>query len=304
MKIDVISGFLGAGKTTLIKKLIQQNKTNEKILIIENEVGEENIDAIELSQLKIKIREITSGCICCSLSINLIQIIEEISSEKSLDRIIIEPSGVAMLSDILNLFDSIKTGDIKVNLLINILDISNLEEFAGRFGMFFSDQIINSDIIVFSKIEYAIPSDIDFAKYYIHDLNPNAIVFEDNWENLSLLYLESLVTNKIIKTRIIKKPNLSHNCSSFDNFESISIRPQKKFTKDELCKIFNNFNEKTFGNVIRVKGYLLLINNNTIKVDFVLNTINFNDLNINNSNHMIVIIGRDLKEEDLKELFV
>ena len=116
-KVDIISGFLGAGKTTLIKHLLKEIPIEEKIVIIENEIGEENIDAQDLKDLEASIKEITSGCICCSLSTNLITILNTIGEEGSVDRIIIEPTGLATLSDLLEMFNYIDSNIIKINLI-------------------------------------------------------------------------------------------------------------------------------------------------------------------------------------------
>ncbi|MCP4764360.1 MAG: GTP-binding protein [archaeon] len=300
MKLDIIAGFLGAGKTTLIKQLLKEVSKKEKIVIIENEIGEVNIDAKELQDLKASIKEITSGCICCSLSSNLKSIIETIEGEGSVDRIIIEPTGLAVLSDLLGIFDYIDKSLFDFNLIITILDVLELEMFAGNFGTFFSDQIRNSDIIILSKIEKASSSDVEFAKYYTNNLNPNAPVIDISWDKLNIEYLENL-NQKITTTQ---KSHHEHQKPKqiFDGFENILVKPKKFYSKDELDSILKDIKSKSYGNVIRMKGFLSLDEKTSFKVDYVLDQIYITEKN-STSENMLVIIGKDLKANKLEKLF-
>jgi G3E family GTPase len=296
-KVDIVSGFLGAGKTTLIKQLLKDISKNEKIVIIENEIGEENIDAHDLRELEVLIKEITSGCICCSLSTNLITILNTISDEGSVNRIIIEPTGLATLSDLLDVFSYINNKAIELNLIITVLDVLELELFAGNFGTFFSDQIRNCKIVLLSKIDKSYQSDIKFARYYASNLNPLVPIIESEDPKISIVYLESLLQNINIKREDTR--HIHENKNSFDGFDNITIKPKIFYTKEDILSIFNDIQSNIYGNIIRVKGFLSLDENSSLKIDYVLGQIYITERH-SPSESVLVIIGKDLKLNDLR----
>jgi G3E family GTPase len=296
-KIDIISGFLGAGKTTLIKQLLKDISINEKIVIIENEIGEENIDAQDLRELEASIKEITSGCICCSLSTNLITTLNTIGDEGSVDRIIIEPTGLATLSDLLEMFTYINNKAIELNLIITVLDVLELELFAGNFGTFFSDQIRNCAIVIISKVDKSSQSDIEFAKYYASNLNPIAPIIESEGAKINFAYLESLIQNINVKREITG--HLHEKKHSFDGFDNITIKPKDFYLKDDIKSIFNEIQSKIYGDIIRVKGFLSLDENSSMKIDYVLGQIYITD-RTSPTESVLVIIGKELKTNELK----
>jgi G3E family GTPase len=300
IKIDIIAGFLGAGKTTLIKQLLKDISNKEKIVIIENEIGEVNIDAQDLQDLKVSIKEITSGCICCNLSINLTTILNTIGEEGSVDRIIIEPTGLACLSDLLGIFNYINKDIYQVNLIITILDVHELEFFAGNFGTFFSDQIRKSKTIILSKKDIASDSDIKFAKYYANNLNPSTPVIDTRWDNINIEYLENLIQNTQIAQR--KSHQLHEHKQSFDGFDNITLKPKELYSKDNLDLILEEIKSKTHGDIIRIKGFLALDDNTSMKIDYVLGQIYMKKNNLHSEN-MLVIIGKGLNREKLKTTF-
>ena len=300
MKIDIIAGFLGAGKTTLIKQLLKEVSKKEKIVIIENEIGEVNIDSQDLQDLTASIKEVTSGCICCTMATNLKTIIDTLGEEGSVDRIIIEPTGVAILSDVLKIFDYIDDSLYKINLIITVLDVNDLEMFAGNFGMFFTDQIRHSDIIVLSKIEKVSAAEREFAKYYANDLNPNAPAIDGSWDKLNIESLEDMIQEE---NRIQKKSNQHGECThSFDGFENISVKPEGVYSKDDVYSILEDIKSKSYGNVIRMKGFLSSDDKTTMKIDYVLGQIYITEKNPPPDN-ILVIIGKDLKANELEGLF-
>ena len=300
IKIDIIAGFLGAGKTTLIKQLLKDISKKEKIVIIENEIGEVNIDAQDLQDLKATIKEVTSGCICCNLSINLTTLINTIGEEGSVDRIIIEPTGLACLSDLLGIFNYINKDIFKINLIITILDVHELEFFAGNFGTFFSDQIRKSKTIIFSKLDIASDSDIKFAKYYANNLNPSTPVIDTNWDKINIDYLEDLIQ----KAQTTHKNTYQHHeyKQSFDGFENITLKTKELYSKDDLQLILEEIKSKIHGDIIRMKGFLSSDENTSMKIDYVLEQIYITENNPKSEN-MLVIIGKELKTNKLREIF-
>ena len=300
IKLDVIAGFLGAGKTTLIKQLLKDVSRTEKIVIIENEIGEVNIDAQDLQDLKADIKEITSGCICCSLSTSLLTILNVIGEEGSVDRIIIEPTGLACLSDLLGMLDYLNKSIIKINLIVTILDVHELEFFAGNFGTFFSDQIRRSKTIILSKMDIASNSDIKFAKYYANSLNPITPIIDTSWDKISIEYLENLSQNTQVTQ--MEYHQLHKHTQSFDGFENITIKPKELYSKDVLFRILNEIKSKAYGNIIRMKGFLSLDEKISLKIDYVLGQIYITEINLKSEN-ILVIIGKELKDIRLKEIF-
>lgn len=296
-KIDIISGFLGAGKTTLIKQLLKDISKNEKIVIIENEIGEENIDAKDLQELEASVKEITSGCICCSLSMNLITVLNKLGEEGSIDRIIIEPTGLATLSDLLEIFNYINSSTVRLNLIITVLDVLELELFAGNFGTFFTDQIKNCKILVLSKIDKASSTDLEFAKYYASNLNSDVPIIDYDWTKISISYLENLIQDKQINRNIIN--DYHEKVHSFDGFDNITIKPKKNYSKNEIKSLLKEIQLKNYGEVVRIKGFLSLEDNTSVKIDYVLGQIYIIEREIP-SESVLTIIGKELKINELK----
>ncbi len=154
-KIDIFSGFLGAGKTTLIKKLISEAYSSEKCVLIENEFGEIGIDGGFLQDAGIQITEMNSGCICCSLVGDFTEALGKVIEEYSPERIIIEPSGVGKLSDIIKAVNKLQHPDVELNCFTTVADISKCKMYMKNFGEFYNDQVKNASAIVFSHTDKA-----------------------------------------------------------------------------------------------------------------------------------------------------
>lgn len=179
-KIDIISGFLGAGKTTLIKKLIDEKFRKEKIAIIENEFGEVSIDTDILKELNLNIKEIKSGCICCSLTGDFKESIKSIIELYSPERILIEPSGVAKLSDVIKACKSLERYcNVNINMIITVLDISNVGIYMKNFGEFYKDQIKNAKIIILTRTEDISEEKIEEALSIIKKINTQAKIIRE-----------------------------------------------------------------------------------------------------------------------------
>ena len=148
-KIDIFSGFLGAGKTTLIKKLIKESYNNEKVVLIENEFGEVGIDGGFLKDAGIEITEMNSGCICCSLVGDFGEALKKVIDEFSPERIIIEPSGVGKLSDVIKAVSNVATDDLKLNGLVAVVDANKCKMYMKNFGEFFNNKIEYVSSIVY-----------------------------------------------------------------------------------------------------------------------------------------------------------
>ena len=175
IKIDVISGFLGAGKTTLIKKLFASDLKNEKVVLIENEFGEIGVDGAFLKDSGVQIKEISSGCICCSLVGDFSKSMKEIVEKFSPDRIIIEPSGVGKLSDIIKAIEKVEE-PLKINIVATVVDGGKCKMYFKNFGEFYDDQIKQANTVIVSKTDKLGEEKILAAVELIKSLNPHATI--------------------------------------------------------------------------------------------------------------------------------
>ncbi len=192
-KIDIISGFLGAGKTTLIKKLIGDVFKGEKLVLIENEFGEIGIDSGFLKNSGIEITEMNSGCICCSLVGDFGTALQEVLDKYTPDRVIIEPSGVGKLSDVIKAVESIKNDNIKLNSLVAVVDAIKCKMFMKNFGEFFNNQIESAKTIVLSRTDKLSDEKLEDCVKSIKEHNDQATIITTPWENLkSEVILEAM----------------------------------------------------------------------------------------------------------------
>ncbi len=185
-KIDIISGFLGAGKTTFIKKMIDEVYKGEKIVLIENEFGEVGIDGGFLKDAGIEISEMNSGCICCSLVGDFANNLHEVIERFAPDRILIEPSGVGKLSDVMtSVIDIEKEEDVKLNGLVTVVNALKAAKQMKAFGEFFNNQIECATTVVLSRTQKAKDEQLEFCVDKIRELNPNAAIITTPWNEIS-----------------------------------------------------------------------------------------------------------------------
>ncbi len=182
-KIDIFSGFLGAGKTTLIRKLIAEGYKNEKLVLIENEFGEIAIDGGFLKDAGVQITEMNSGCICCTLVGDFTEALKKVIAEYAPDRILIEPSGVGKLSDVAKAVASIP--DCVIGAKVTVADASKCRMYIRNFGEFFNDQVQHADVIVLSRTDTASDGKVIAASAMLSQLNPNATIITTPWGDLS-----------------------------------------------------------------------------------------------------------------------
>ena len=182
--IDIFSGFLGAGKTTLIRKLIEEAYKGEKIVLIENEFGEIGIDGGFLKDAGIEINEMNSGCICCTLVGDFSKAIEKVIDEFKPDRILIEPSGVGKLSDVILAVKNLKDDRIHLNSFTTIVDGRRYEMYAKNFGEFYNNQVEHANTVIISHAQELDAEQIDSAVNKIRELNKEAPVITTDWDEL------------------------------------------------------------------------------------------------------------------------
>ena len=183
-KIDIFSGFLGAGKTTLIKKLIKEAYAGEKLVLIENEFGEIGIDGGFLADAGIEITEMNSGCICCSLVGDFSKALGKVLDEYHPDRIIIEPSGVGKLSDVIKAASTVCGEDAELNTFTTVVDANKCKMYMKNFGEFFGDQIKHASCIVLSHTQTTKEAKLEEALHIIKENNAEAVVVTTPWDQL------------------------------------------------------------------------------------------------------------------------
>ncbi|MDD6503093.1 MAG: GTP-binding protein [Oscillospiraceae bacterium] len=184
-KIDIFSGFLGAGKTTLIKKLIADGYQGEKVVLIENEFGEIAVDGGFLKDAGIEITEMNSGCICCSLVGDFREALHKVIDEFHPDRILIEPSGVGKLSDVIHAVQSVASDEVVLNGFTTVVDATKAKMYMKNFGEFFNNQIENAACIILSRTDSIKEDKLDAAIALIREKNPEAVIITTPWDQLA-----------------------------------------------------------------------------------------------------------------------
>ena len=183
VKVNIISGFLGAGKTTLIKKLLDSPLKNEKVILLENEYGEVGIDGGFMKDSGIQVTEMNSGCICCTLVGDFTKALGQVMADYAPDRILIEPSGVGKLSDVAHAVERVEGAEI--GAMVTVVDAGKCRMYARNFGEFFNDQVASADLIVLSRTGTADEAKILAAAEILKGINPEARLITTPWEQIS-----------------------------------------------------------------------------------------------------------------------
>lgn len=184
-KIDIFSGFLGAGKTTLIKKLIAEAYTGEKLVLIENEFGEISVDGGFLKDAGVEITEMSSGCICCSLVGDFAEALKKVKTQFAPDRILIEPSGVGKLSDIVTAVEQASDGELTINALCTVVDAGKCKMYMRNFGEFFNNQVESAGCIILSRTAGIKEEKLAECVALLREKNPGAVIITTPWDELS-----------------------------------------------------------------------------------------------------------------------
>ena len=183
-KIDIFSGFLGAGKTTLIRKLIKEAFAGEKLVLIENEFGEIGVDGAFMQDAGIEVTEMNSGCICCSLVGDFGKALKKVLETYAPDRILIEPSGVGKLSDVIKAVEKVDSRDLVLNSFTTVVDAKKAKIYMKNFGEFFNNQVENANSIILSRTAGMDPAKLSAAIVLLREKNPEATLITTPWEEL------------------------------------------------------------------------------------------------------------------------
>lgn len=327
-KVDIISGFLGAGKTTFIKKLIEEVYAGEKLVLIENEFGEIGIDGGFLKDAGIEITEMNSGCICCTLVGDFSKALQKVLDEYKPDRVIIEPSGVGKLSDIVKAIEDVKEmTDIEVCAKVAVVDGKKARLYLKNFGEFFKDQVEHASTIVVSRTQMMTDEKVEECVHLLRKENENAAIITTPWDELGKeAIMHALEQEDLLHHHDHEcdcghhhhehHHDHNHECScghhhhehhdhhhADEVFTSWGKETVHKYTEEELQEIVMLLSAgDTFGTVLRAKGIIPMADGTWKQFDLVPEEYEVRESQADYTGR-VCVIGTDLKEEALSVLF-
>ena len=327
-KIDIFSGFLGAGKTTLIKKLVEEAYKGEKIVIIENEFGEIGIDGGFLKDAGIQVNEMNSGCICCSLVGDFGIALKKVLDEYAPDRILIEPSGVGKLSDVIKAVKDVEMHDACLNAYATVVDANKCKMYMKNFGEFFNDQIESAGCIVLSHTGNISHDKIHACVDLIKEHNPEAIIVTTPWESLEgKQLLEAIERSNSLSAEIEELEHEHHHneeCScghhyhdhdeechcghhhhhhADEVFTSWGVETVNKYTADEINGILEELiDDNKYGMVLRAKGIVAGADGQWLHFDYVPGEPDVRTGSADVTGR-ICVIGAKINEDEIAKLF-
>ena len=336
MKIDIISGFLGAGKTTLIQRLLKGRIASEKVVLIENEFGEISVDTDFLKDTKVEIQELSQGCICCSLVGDFSKALKEIVDRFYPDRIIIEPSGVGKLSDVTKAV--VSSGFAReLNSLVCLVDVTKAKMYMKNFGEFYNDQIETASTIILSRTQTMKQDRLEKAVSLIQEKNKKgAQIITTPWDQLTgTQILQVIEKSSNLEQELLKELEehrheehhhehhhhedhehhdhhdheeecscgCHHHHHADEVFTSWGKETPAKYSKEELADILHKLSEETeYGMILRAKGMLPTQDGEWMYFDLVPGEYEIRTGSPDYTGR-ICVIGSQLQEEKLMELF-
>lgn len=324
-KVDIISGFLGAGKTTFIKLLIENVFAGEKLVLIENEFGEIGIDGGFLKDAGIEITEMNSGCICCTLVGDFSKALRKVIEEYHPDRVLIEPSGVGKLSDVSKAIEHVKKeADIEIEGRITIVDGKKAKMYLKNFGEFFKNQVAYANTIVVSRTQMMEDHSIEECVKMLREENKEASIISTSWDKLSKEAIEHALSPDTQLEGIFEEekcPVCSHEhphegacgCGhehhhhhhhhADEIFTSWGQETAHKYTEGELDFLLKALSEtEGYGTILRAKGIVEMENGAWKQFDLVPQEYEVRESAADYTGRLCVI-GTDLKEDELTKLF-
>ena len=328
-KIDVISGFLGAGKTTFIKKMLKEAFSGEQVVLIENEFGEIGIDGGFLKEAGIEIREMNSGCICCSLVGDFGKSLKEVVDTYHPDRILIEPSGVGKLSDVIKAVQDVQDEiEAELNSFTTVVDVTKCRLYKKNFGEFFSNQIEYAGAIILSRTDKAKPEKVEESVALLRKLNEKAPIITTPIEQLSgEKLLETMEHSKSLEEELLLEEEICPECGHVHEhahhhhcheehdhhehhhhhadevFTSWGRETIKTYSREEISRILKTLEEDdTYGTVLRAKGMVAGADGEWIYFDMVPQE---HEVRSGAAEYTgrICVIGSRLEEDKLEALF-
>ena len=321
-KIDIISGFLGAGKTTLIKKLIKEAYTGEKLVLIENEFGEIGIDGGFMQDAGISVTEMNSGCICCSLVGDFGKALGQVLEQYAPDRIIIEPSGVGKLSDVIRAVQGLERNDILLNGFTTVVDAGKCRMYMKNFGEFFNNQVEFASSIILSHTDGMDDKKLAACVEMLREHNKTATIVTTPWNELDgSVILSTMEAKNTLDSELehLKEEyehehhhhhdgeecgcGHHHHHHADEVFTSWGEETTKKFTKEELKTALDALgNSDEYGVILRAKGIVSAADGSWIHFDYVPG-----EPDIRSGSAGVIgrlcVIGSGINEDKLKALF-
>ena len=338
-KIDIFSGFLGAGKTTLIKKLIAEAYTGEQIVLIENEFGEIGIDGSFLQEAGINITEMNSGCICCSLVGDFGKALRQVLETYHPDRILIEPSGVGKLSDVIRAVQDLGIQEVVLNGFTTVVDAAKAKMYMKNFGEFFNNQVEHASAIILSRTAGMEQKKLDACVALLREKNPAAIIVTTPWDELNgkqlLAAMERRDTLAAALGELAEEQEHEHHhhheddcdcgchehehhhhhgdgcdCGCHDHehhhadevFTSWGRETAHPYEKSELSAALQALDTGDYGQVLRAKGIVAGTDGRWLHFDYVPGEVEVRNGPAGVTGRLCVI-GAELKEEALASLF-
>ena len=340
-KIDIFSGFLGAGKTTLIKKLIAEAYAGEKLVLIENEFGEINIDGGFLKESGIEISEMSAGCICCSLVGDFNKALREVVEQFHPDRILIEPSGVGKLSDVIVAVERTvdECPELKLNSYVTVADASKVKVYMKNFGEFYNNQIEAAGTIILSRTQKLSQEKLEAAAAMLREKNPDAAILTTPWDELDGRTILSAIEKVSLSDELLEKMRREHELEEAEHehehhhhdhehhhhhhdgeecddpacechhhhhhaddvFSSWGKETPKLYSKAALDDILTKLDSGDYGHILRAKG---IVNGEGgwLEFDYVPEE---HEVRAGHPDYTgrLCVIGAELKEDKLAELF-
>ena len=294
MKILLVSGFLGAGKTTFIKELAKN--INLEFVVLENEYADIGVDKDFLDEKNLNVWEMSEGCICCSMKGDFKSSIKSIYSEINPEYLVVEPTGVGMLSSIIENIRDINNNDIEILSPITLIDITSFSEYLETFNSFFTDNLKNTGKVILTKLENSNYFEIENIKNEILKINNNLEIITDDYRNFQKEWFGEIL-NKSIDNKIIDK---NFSLKTHINLRTFSKENVNLKTMDELGLLLNRLVNGDFGKIYRAKG-IVKIDGYWGKFNLVYKNFEMEPIS-DAKTTKIVIIGNNLDIENLKNI--
>ena len=294
MKILLVSGFLGAGKTTFIKELAKN--INLEFVVLENEYADIGVDKDFLDEKNLNVWEMSEGCICCSMKGDFKSSIKRIYSEINPEYLVVEPTGVGMLSSIIENIREINNNDIETLSPITLIDITSFSEYLETFNSFFTDNLKNTGKVILTKLENSNYFEIENIKNEILKINNNLEIITDDYRNFQKEWFGEIL-NKSIDNKIIDK---NFSLKTHINLRTFSKENVNLKTMDELGLLLNRLVNGDFGKIYRAKG-IVKIDGYWGKFNLVYKNFEMEPIS-DAKTTKIVIIGNNLDIENLKNI--
>ena len=294
MKILLVSGFLGAGKTTFIKEMAKN--INLEFVVLENEYADIGIDGDFLDEKNLNVWEMSEGCICCSMKGDFKSSIKKIYFEINPEYLVIEPTGVGMLSSIIENIREINNNDIEILSPLTLIDITSFNEYLETFNNFFIDNLKNTGKVILTKLENYNPFDIENIKNKISKINNNLVIITDDYRTFPKEWFGEIL-NKNIDNKIIDK---NFSLKTHINLRTFSKENINLKTMDELGLLLNRLVNGDFGKIYRAKG-IVKIDGYWGKFNLVYKNFEMEPIT-DAKGTKIVIIGNNLDIDNLKDI--